>query len=61
MVKISKWKDVNLFTNDFVDTFGEITLNKDNLLDLRKKQINCAASQGELQKNGVLTLQAADI
>lgn len=57
-----EWKDVNLFTNDFVDTFGEITLNKDNLLDLRKKtKFNCAASQGELQKNGVLTLQAADI
>ena len=34
-----------------VDTFGEITLNKDNLLDLRKKtKFNCAASQGELQK-----------
>ena len=32
-------------------TFGEITLNKDNLLDLRKKtKFNCAASQGELQK-----------
>ena len=46
-----EWKDVNLFTNDFVDTFGEITLNKDNLLDLRKKtKFNCAASQGELQK-----------
>ena len=26
-----KWDEVNLFTNDFVDTFGEITLNKDNL------------------------------
>ena len=46
-----KWKEVNLFTNDFVDTFGEITLNKDKLLDLRKKtKFNCVASQGELQK-----------
>lgn len=51
-----EWKDVNLFTNDFVDTFGEITLNKDNLLDLRKKtKFNCAASQGELQKKAYLT------
>ena len=23
-----KWSDVNLFTNDFVDTFGDLTLNK---------------------------------
>lgn len=29
------WKDVNLFTNDFVDTFGEITLNPDHDIDLR--------------------------
>ena len=45
------WADVNLFTNDFVDTFGELTLNIEKTLDLRQKtKFNCAASQGELQK-----------
>lgn len=45
------WSDVNLFTNDFVDTFGELTINSDQIIDLRNKtQFNCAASQGELQK-----------
>lgn len=45
------WKDTNLFTNDFVDTFGEITLNTDHVVDLRKKtKFDCATSQGELQK-----------
>lgn len=45
------WADVNLFTNDFVDTFGELTINQDQVVDLRNKtQFNCAASQGELQK-----------
>ena len=45
------WADVNLFTNDFVDTFGELTINRDKVVDLREKtRFNCAASQGELQK-----------
>ena len=45
------WSDVNLFTNDFVDTFGEITINQNHTLDLRKRtRFNCASSQGELQK-----------
>lgn len=45
------WKDTNLFTNDFVDTFGEITINRDHIIDLRKNtRFNCATSQGELQK-----------
>lgn len=45
------WKDTNLFTNDFVDTFGEITINRDHMIDLRKAtKFNCATSQGELQK-----------
>lgn len=45
------WKDVNLFTNDFVDSFGEITINRDHTIDLRKEtRFNCATSQGELQK-----------
>lgn len=45
------WADVNLFTNDFVDTFGDITLNKEHAIDLRHQtKFNCAASQGELQK-----------
>lgn len=45
------WKDVNLFTNDFVDSFGEITINQDHMIDLRKEtRFNCATSQGELSK-----------
>lgn len=45
------WKEVNLFTNDFVDTFGELTINKDSTVDLRQQtKFSCAASQGELQK-----------
>jgi len=45
------WKDVNLFTNDFVDTFGEITINQNYEMDLRRvTRFNCATSQGELQK-----------
>jgi len=45
------WAEVNLFTNDFVDIFGELTINSDHVVDLRNKtQFNCAASQGELQK-----------
>ena len=45
------WKDTNLFTNEFVDTFGEITMNRDHVIDIRKEtRFNCASSQGELQK-----------
>lgn len=45
------WEKVNLFTNDFVDTFGELTINRDLTIDLRNRtKFNCAASQGELQK-----------
>lgn len=46
-----RWQDVSLFTNDFVDTFGEITINKDKAVDIRNKtRFDCATSQGELQK-----------
>ena len=45
------WKEVNLFTNNFVDTFGELTINSEHVIDLRNKtRFNCASSQGELQK-----------
>lgn len=45
------WKDVSLFSNDFVDSFGEITINQDHMIDIRKEtRFNCATSQGELQK-----------
>lgn len=45
------WEDTNLFTNDFVDSFGEITMNRDVIIDIRKEtKFNCATSQGELQK-----------
>lgn len=41
------WKDINLFANDFVDSFGEITINRDHMIDLRKEtRFNCATSQG---------------
>ena len=49
--KALRWAEVNLFTNEFVDTFGEITINRDHIIDLRKEtRFNCATSQGELQK-----------
>ena len=45
------WKQVNLFTNDFVDSFGDLTLNRDHIIDLRNRtRFDCATSQGELQK-----------
>lgn len=46
------WKDVNLYTNKFEDTFGELTFNKDsNSIDLRNKtKFRFAVSQGEVQK-----------
>ena len=34
-----------------MDSFGEITMNKDAIIDIRKEtKFNCATSQGELQK-----------
>jgi len=46
-----EWSDINLFSNDFVDTFGELTINKDSIIDIRNiTKFSCAASQGELQK-----------
>lgn len=46
-----KWEDVNLFTNDFEDFFGEITLDNNFCIDLRNKtKFNFATSQGELSK-----------
>ena len=45
------WSDVSLFTNDFVDTFGELTFNNSQVIDIRNlTRFNCASSQGELQK-----------
>ena len=45
------WDQVSLFTNDFVDSFGELTLNEAYEVDLRgRTRFNCATSQGELQK-----------
>ena len=46
-----KWNDVNLFTNDFVDSFGELTLNSSHTINIKNKtRFDCASSQGELQK-----------
>lgn len=45
------WAETNLFTNDFVDTFGELTINRDQIIDLKNvTRFNFATSQGELQK-----------
>ena len=54
----ASWEDVNLFTNDFVDSFGDITINRDHIIDLRKKtKFDCASSQGELQKKWCIDKQ----
>lgn len=46
-----RWEDVSLFSNDFVDSFGELTLDPDSTVDLRTKtRFNSATTQGELQK-----------
>lgn len=47
-----KWEVVSLFTNEFEDTFGELTFNKDSgTFDMRNKtKFKCAVSQGEVQK-----------
>ncbi len=46
------WESVNLFTNKFEDTFGELTFNKDSdTFDMRNKtKFKFAVSQGEVQK-----------
>ena len=46
-----EWKQVNLFANDFVDAFGDITINEDQTVDLQNRtKFDCASSPGELQK-----------
>ena len=46
-----KWKDVNLFNNEFEDDFGTLTLNRFATINLKNKTIfHSATSQGELQK-----------
>lgn len=45
------WHEVNLFANDFVDSFGELTINPNEEIDLRNRtRFDCASSPGELQK-----------
>lgn len=45
------WEEVNLFSNNFVDAFGELTFNQTEDLDLRKyTKFLSAVSQGEVQK-----------
>ena len=49
-----RWEDVNLFENDFTDSFGEYTFTQ-NSGDIRKEtRFNCAATQGEVQKKWVI-------
>ena len=46
-----KWDEVNLFKNDFVDNFGELTFDNNYKIDIRSKtRFDSATSQGELQK-----------
>lgn len=46
-----KWEDVNLFTNDFEDIFGDLTLENNRKVDIKDKtKFNSATSPGELQK-----------
>ncbi|MBQ7564640.1 MAG: hypothetical protein IJT16_11700 [Lachnospiraceae bacterium] len=43
------WAEVNLFENPFVDSFGEITINKN--ADVKKRsKFSLATSQGEVRK-----------
>ena len=45
------WKDVNLFTNPFEDTFGKLTFNPEERINLQgKTPFIPATSQGEVQK-----------
>lgn len=46
-----KWEDINLYTNEFEDLFGEITIDNGTDIDLKNKtRFISAASPGELQK-----------
>jgi len=46
-----RWEDVNLYANDFVDSFGELTIDPDSQIDIRNMTgFSCATTQGELQK-----------
>ncbi|MBR0093315.1 MAG: hypothetical protein IJP92_16635 [Lachnospiraceae bacterium] len=46
-----RWAEVSLFSNDFTDTFGELTFNESHKIDLKNQtRFNSATSQGELQK-----------
>lgn len=45
------WEQVSLFSNNFIDIFGELTFDTSSSLDMRNKTLfRCASSQGELQK-----------
>lgn len=46
-----KWEDVNLFSNDFEDIFGDLTLNSGRKTSIADRTLfNSATSPGELQK-----------
>lgn len=48
------WEQVSLFSNNFIDIFGELTFDTSSSLDMRNKTLfRCASSQGELQKKMV--------
>ena len=45
------WEEVNLFSNNFSDAFGELTINEASHIDMKNRtRFDCATSQGELQK-----------
>lgn len=46
-----KWEEVSLFSNDFEDDFGTLTLNDNATINLKNRTLfHSAATQGELQK-----------
>ena len=47
------WSDVSLFTNPFVDYFGEITINSNADVG-RRSRFSLATSQGEVRKKWVI-------
>ena len=51
------WKDVNLFTNDFVDSFGEITINQDHILFYPLKKVCLSIGMQEQQFHDFIDYQ----
>ena len=46
------WEDTDLFSNDFTDTFGELTFNSKHLIDIRKQNSTARLHRGNYRKSG---------